>query len=142
MSAVNFHVLSDSAPDAHLRYSCRLAEQAFDAGESVFIRTSSSEESRRLDDLLWTYSDRTFLPHEVSDSGAPSHERVRILIGERLPAAGTSDVVINLGSDSEGVVGFQRVDEIVVSDGERKRLARERFKQYRDKGMQPVTTNV
>jgi DNA polymerase-3 subunit chi len=141
MPAVTFHVLSDTAPDAHLRLSCRLAEQAVDDGKRVFIRTSSSEETRRLDDLLWTFGDRSFLPHEVASSA--SHVRVRILLGEQDPPQGAGDLLINFSSAApSNPDAFAQIAEIVVADEERKRQARERFKFYRDRGLQPQSQNV
>lgn len=141
MPAVTFHVLSDTAPDAHLRLSCRLAEQAVDEGKRVFIRTASGDETRRLDDLLWTFGDRSFLPHEIAS--APSHERVRILLGEHEPPAGAGDLMINFAASAPANMdGFAEIAEIVVADDERKRQARERFKVYRDRGLQPQTQNV
>src|SRR5262245_50197237 len=95
MASITFHVLSDAAPDAHLRYACRVAEEAVDHGQRVFVRVQDDAQAQRMDDLLWTFGDRSFLPHEIS--AAPSHDRVRILIGTTVPQSG--DVVINLAND-------------------------------------------
>src|SRR5215831_1159319 len=99
MPNIDFYVLSDSAPDAHLRHACRLAEQAVDRGQRVFIRTTTPDDSKRIDDLLWTFGDRSFLPHEIAAAASPSHERILVLIGSSAPN-GFLDFVINLGAEA------------------------------------------
>jgi hypothetical protein len=60
---VDFYLLSDSEPRAALKTACRLAEKAYDQGLKVVVRTDSSAATAQLDDLLWTFSDRSFVPH-------------------------------------------------------------------------------
>jgi DNA polymerase-3 subunit chi len=142
MPTVEFFVLSDAAPDAHLRHACRLAEQAVDQGQRVFVRATQSTDAKRIDDLLWTFGDRSFLPHEMASGGAPTHARVRVLIGES-PPRDFRDVVINLSTDaSTDLEGVTRIAELVPNDAQRKLAARERFKYYRTLGLEPVTHNV
>jgi DNA polymerase III subunit chi len=141
MPQIDFYVLSDAAPDAHFRYACKLAEREVDGGRRVFIRTASDDDTRRLDDLLWTFGDRSFLPHEIVGANTPSHERVRILIGATPPVS-FRDVLINLGETAPDMTGVERLMEIVATDPERKRLARERFKAYRDQGVTPSSQNI
>jgi DNA polymerase-3 subunit chi len=140
MPQIDFYVLSDTAPDAHLRYACRLAEQEVDAGRRVFMRTGSDDETRKLDELLWTFGDRSFLPHEIVGANTPSHERIRVLIGATPPES-HREVLINLGPTTPDA-GAERIIEIVATDPERKRLARERFKAYREQGIAPTSQNV
>jgi DNA polymerase III subunit chi len=139
MPSVEFYVVSDSMPDAHLRQACRIAEQAVEQGQRVFVRVTDAGDQKRIDDLLWTFGDRSFLPHELATPSSPSHDRVRILIGPTPPRE-FRDVVINLSADAAAdVEGVQRVAEFVASDPERKAAARERFKIYRGMGLDPVT---
>lgn len=139
---VDFYILSDAAPDAHLRYACRLAEQAVDQGHSVFIRLTDANAAKRMDDLLWTFGDRSFLPHEFTTLGAPSHPRVRVLIGAVQPGD-FGDVLINLSADVPPSSELpERIIECVPADPQGKQLARERFKAYRARGIEPATHTV
>lgn len=141
MPKIDFYILSDPAPDATLRYACRLTEKAVEQGHRVFVRAASDEEAQRLDDLLWTFGDRAFLPHEIATASSPSHPLVRVLIGCDAPPAEFRDVLINLGADGANEIGdLQRIAEVVSPD--RKPAARERFKIYRERGVEPVTHNV
>jgi DNA polymerase-3 subunit chi len=146
MPTIDFYVISDAAPDAHLRYACRLAEQAVDAGQRVFIRATRTDDAKRIDDLLWAFDDHTFLPHEIatpaSPNQSPSHPLVKILIGSQ-PPDNFRDLLINLSADTPiDIASLPRIAELVPADPERKRLAREHFKQYRERGVEPTTHNV
>lgn len=143
MSRVDFYVLSENSPDARLRVACRLAEKAYDQGKRIYIRTPSLQESQRLDDLLWTFSERSFLPHEVSNGSAPSHERVMILVGEADAPATHRELLINLTNVLPGALeSYERIAEIVDTDVERKRLSRERYKTYRERGFALESHNL
>jgi DNA polymerase-3 subunit chi len=141
MPQVEFFVLSDAAPDAHLRQACRLAEQAVDEGHRVFMRATHSDDAKRIDDLLWTFGDRSFLPHELAGPNSPSHPRIRILVGA-VPPENFCDVLINLSTDIPIEDSIARILELVPADVEKKRAARERFKNYRDRGIEPATLNM
>ncbi len=142
MPTVDFYVFSEGAPDAHLRHACRIAEQAVDQGQKVFMRATGADEARRIDDLLWTFGDRSFLPHEMASPASPTHARIRILIGS-VPPPEFRDVIINLSVDpAADTEGALRIAEFVPADAERKSAARERFKYYRSLGIEPATHTI
>jgi DNA polymerase III subunit chi len=143
MPQITFHVVTEAAPDAHLRVACRLAEEAVDQGQQVFVRVADDAQAKRIDDLLWTFGDRSFLPHELATSPdhQPSHQRIRVLIGTTVVAH--SDCVINIAVDLPPNLGaLKNVIELVPADDTLKRAARARFKSYRDAGFEPVTQNA
>ena len=143
MSRVDFYVLSEDAPDAKLRVACRLIEKAFDSGVRVYAHAASLAEAQRLDELLWTFSDRTFIPHEVTDNGTASHERVMVLIGTEGAPVSHRQILVNLTSSLPAEIdSFERIAEIVDVDPENKRLSRERYKAYRERGCALETHNL
>jgi DNA polymerase-3 subunit chi len=100
-------------------------------------------DARRLDELLWTYNDRSFLPHEIFAAGEPSHARVMVLLGDASAPPSHRQLVVNLTEGiPAGLEQYERVAEIVDVDPERKRTARERYKQYRERGCQLESHNV
>ena len=142
MPVIDFYVISDTAADAHLRHACRLAEQAVEAGQRVFILATHADDVKRIDDLLWSFGQRSFLPHEIATPTSPSHPLVRILIGND-PPDNFRDLLINLSADTPSeITSLPRIAELVPFDPERKRLAREHFKHYRERGIEPTTHNV
>jgi DNA polymerase-3 subunit chi len=143
VSRVDFYVLSDASPDARLRVTCRLAEKAYDQGKRVYVQTPTRAEAQRLDDMLWTFNERSFIPHEVVADAPPSHAKVMILLGEAAAPPSHRDLLINLTNVLPAALEtFQRIVEVVDVDEERKRLSRERFKAYRERGCQMETHNL
>lgn len=135
MSRVDFYVLSEEGPDARLRYVCRLAERAVEQGCHVYIQTAAGSELQRLDDMLWTFSDRSFLPHEMFTGQPASHARVMVMLGTDTGPASHRQLLINLTEAMPpDVDAYERIAEIVDVDPERKRSARERYKLYRERG--------
>jgi DNA polymerase-3 subunit chi len=132
--AVDFHVLAEDAPDARLRHACRLAEQAVEASQHVYVQALASD-LPRLDELLWTFNDRSFLPHEVYSGAPAAHPRVMILLGTGAAPRSHRQLLINL-TDAlpDGLEHYERIAEIVAVEPERKRSARERYRQYRERG--------
>jgi DNA polymerase III subunit chi len=140
MSRVDFYVLSADAPDARLRYACRLAERAVEQGCQVYIHT---QDVQRLDDMLWTFSDGSFLPHEVYRGQAPEHARVMVMVGSEVGPQSHRGLLINLmDAMPPDVNAYDRIAEIVDVDPERKRTARDRYKQYREQGCAMESHNL
>lgn len=126
---VDFYVLASSAARQRWLLACRLAEKAYLNEQTVVILPANAVDARALDDLLWTFDDRAFVPHGLaaSDPAAP----VQIATpGEPLPRA---QLLVNL-TDAlpANLDGFRQLAEIMDGDEERRRLGRERFKTYRD----------
>lgn len=137
MTRVDFYISQDSAPLARERIGCRLVNKAFSQGHRVHVHLADEAAARRVDDLLWTFSDRAFVPHAVEGDPLleqPSDTPTVVLGFSGAPAAGC-DVLINLGDDvPEFFSQVERVAEI-IDGGERNRgKGRERFRFYRDRG--------
>ncbi len=142
MPRVDFYVLSEETADARLRCACRLIEKATDLDHRVYVQTNSVDLSRRIDDLLWTYSDRTFLPHDVWNGETPDGLS-KVLIGEQDAPDSHRQLLVNLADQAPANLdSYTRIIEIVDADPERKRLSRERYKLYREKGCALETHNL
>ena len=144
MTRVDFYIVERPANEARLTVACRLAEKAVNQDHEVLINTASASESSRLDNLLWTFSQNSFLPHRVlgDDSVADDGERVSIGSG-REPEDGSWDLLINLAPEvPEFFSRFSRVAELVGAEEADKAAGRERFRYYRDRGYELRTHNV
>lgn len=106
-------------------------------GHKVFVQAESEGAARELDDLMWTYSDRSFLPHSLA--GADPEALVHI--GHGVEPGEGFHLLINLGAEVPGFFSrFERVAEVVDGDETRKAQGRERFRFYKDRGY-PLKTN-
>lgn len=75
---VTFYDVPPEGRDARV---VRLAEAAWERGRKLLVRCADAETARRLDELLWTYSDAAFVPHEVVPPGsAPTDPELRIAL--------------------------------------------------------------
>lgn len=136
MSRVDFYVLKGSGDPTRNHFACRLAEKAYRQKNTVHIQVASDAAARQLDELLWTFRDGSFLPHEVVDGTAESAESP-ITVGLTSAPSSTPDLLINL-SDAvpANADAFQRIAEIVTADEPSKTRSRQQFVSYRDAGHQ------
>jgi DNA polymerase-3 subunit chi len=143
MPRVDFYVLSQDAPDARLRTALRLIEKSFEQQLRTYVQTQTLADAQRLDEWLWTFNDRSFIPHEITSGAPASHPRVLVLLGETSAPADHRQLLINLGNALPAEIDtYDRIAEIVDVDPENKRLSRERFKAYRDGGCTLETHNL
>jgi DNA polymerase-3 subunit chi len=128
MARADFYILNGGTNAE--RFSCTIAGKAFSQGNSVYIMAADKYEAERLDDLLWTFNDISFLPHACVDVAT---ERTPIVIGWPGASLTQADVMINLTMTvPEAADQFKRVVEIVSEDAAPQ--GRERYKVYRGRG--------
>lgn len=141
MPRVDFYVLAGQAPSRH-HFACRLAEKAYKLDHTVHIHTADRQQAELLDDLLWTFRDGSFVPHELTGvtgslSAAP------VTIGFDQAGTGGRDLLINLTDEVPDFAGtFPRVAELVTSDDQSRRMSRKRFLHYRELGAELQTHNI
>jgi DNA polymerase-3 subunit chi len=139
---VDFYVLDAASSSARLRLACRLAEKAYLSGQSALVLLSGREALSEFDDLLWTFMDGSFVPHDVLVPGLPP-PAAPVWLSSGTPPPGTVDLIINLAPDIPACLAMtRRVVEIIDGDDPRRRAGRLRFKGYRDLGVNPATHNI
>ena len=136
MARVDFYVLEQADGQARLRLACRLAEKAWSQSQKVLLLAAGADEARMLDEMLWTFRDRSFVPHEIYSAGHAPRTTVLISDGKALPEQ--ADVLINLcDAVPEGLERYARVVEPLDGDPARRQSGRQRFRFYRERGMNP-----
>ena len=73
-----------------------MIEKTLERGWRAVIRTESSERADAIDNLLWTYSEQTFLPHAQSGDGDPRRQPVLITVENDNP--NEANVIFLVGS--------------------------------------------
>lgn len=144
MTRIDFYILDRPTREACLTLACRLAEKAVRLDHEVLINTESETESARLDELLWTFSQGSFLPHRQLRDSSRKDEGEPVVIGcGREPEDGSWDLLINLAPGvPEFFSRFHRVAEVVGAGDQNKAAGRERFRYYRDRGYELHTHQV
>ena len=139
---VDFYLSAEAGEGARLRLACRVAEKAYLANQKVVCYSDDGALLPWLDELLWTFGDGSFVPHDtVVKPGDPCEAPVALTTGP-LPES-HADVLINLaGSVPPFFEKFARVAEFLDARPEVRSAGRERYKAYRARQIEPQTHNV
>jgi len=135
---VAFYIVADGDERARRTYACRLVEKAYLQDHKVVVRLGPDGDVGDFDELLWRFSDRSFGPHEVAGSDAPGAAPVLLTTDE--DPQGTADVLVNLADDvPPWYARYARVAELVGGGDASRQAGRERFRFYREQGLEPET---
>jgi DNA polymerase III subunit chi len=130
---VDFH----SGVGAPVHFACRLLRKAWRQGVAVLV-TAPSATLAMLDRELWTFEAQEFVPHlrvRPGQSVDAAMRRTPIWLCEGEPPGPCPRVLVNLGADlPHGGEPFDRIIEIVPSDGEERQRARARWRAYEAQG--------
>ena len=138
---VDFYVLDEVSPRARLRTACRVVEKAYLAGHKVLVWHTELEELREFDELLWTFGDGSFVPHEPL--AANGFDAAPVLLSMGTPPPFPVDVLVNLAADVPACAEkAQRVAEFIDGDPGRRQAGRTRFRVYKERGVTPNTHNL
>jgi DNA polymerase-3 subunit chi len=134
LSEVAFH----TGVDDKIAYCCRLLRKAY-RQQARMVVAGEADALSRLDQALWVFDERSFIPHRRLAAGqivAPALRRTPIWLiepGAEPPEAG---VLLNLGPE---VVSrferFERLIEIVGLDEADRLAARRRWRAYEAQGL-------
>ena len=149
---VDFYVLKSSTAKQRWTFACRLTEKAYLRDLKVVLLSESAADAEALDELLWTFNERAFVPHELrkdtptagaaSATGAtPAAGTTPVQLTQDLDSIEAADLLVNLSDRLPArLERFARIAEIMDGDAERRAKGRERFKAYRDVKL-PVETH-
>jgi DNA polymerase III subunit chi len=119
--------------DDKARTACRLAAKAFAQDLRLTVLCPDAEAAARLDRLLWTFSATGFVPHCLADDAL--EPMTPVILDGAGAEPGHDQVLLNLRPERPPFFSrFQRLIEVVTRDEEDRRLARERYRFYRDRG--------
>lgn len=131
MTEIAFHF---GAPDK-LAYACRLLRKAAGSGARVQV-VGDDATLAQLDSDLWALSPTDFVPHCYGAVDESVRKRSTIVLSSTgVNQATERDVLVNLGNAvPDGFDAFNRLIEVVSTDGADRDLARGRWKVYTELG--------
>jgi DNA polymerase-3 subunit chi len=145
MAEVSFYILPSQSTQERYLFACKLIEKAYRSGSVCYVLTDSIEQSRHLDDLLWTFRPGSFIPHQLYTGEIPSILNVKgkcnvNLIGSLKAPEHWQKTVINLSSHCpEEFDKIERILEILDDSEAIKELGRNRYRQYQQSGINITT---
>ncbi len=143
---VSFYVLAGTDPGSRLGYACRLAEKVYKLEQRIHAHAMDGAMAKHLDDLLWTFRQGSFVPHELLAVERPA-PLAPVTIGApdapgqiEPPAA---DLLINLAMDVPAFYHrYPRIAEIIDGSPAGREAGRARHRYYRQQGLEPETHEV
>ncbi|MDR3492810.1 MAG: DNA polymerase III subunit chi [Gammaproteobacteria bacterium] len=133
MPRIDFYIIEDKDANARLQLACRLVEKAYKNKHRIYIHTDDEAEAYQLDELLWTYREDSFLPHNLYGDGPDSAPPIQI--GFNVTPEKQRDILVNLSKQvPEFYLQFNRVLEIVPNEADRQEIAREHYRFYKSQG--------
>ena len=129
MTNIKFYVCPQPSLQQRILLACKLTAKARARDWNVYIHTDSHETSEQVDEMLWTWNDLSFMPHQI----APGNSDV--LIGHDYEPQENCHYLINISTNQpEFFSRFERFAEILDKDTEVLELGRTRYRFYRDRG--------
>ena len=139
MPEATFYVLASDNEHQRLLFVCKLVEKAYRNGKYCYVLTDSEEQSLNLDNLLWTFRQGSFIPHEIYAGVRPALENV-ILIGTREPPLEWRKLIINLSDSGPKSIGqTDRILEVLDANEEIRASGRRRYRLYQQSGIETTT---
>jgi DNA polymerase-3 subunit chi len=134
MARVDFYLLATAGESSRRLFACRLAEKAYRLQHTVHILAVDRHHAEQLDELLWTFRDGSFVPHEIVGTRSDA-EIAPVTIGVGAAEVRPGDLLINLTDEvPQRMNSFPRIAEIVTSDEDCRQKSRKRFADYRSRG--------
>ncbi|MCK4708433.1 MAG: DNA polymerase III subunit chi [Gammaproteobacteria bacterium] len=129
MTRIDFYDLTQS------RYNsdglvCKLCHKAYQSKQNVLLLTANQQQTDKLDRMLWTSEEESFLPHDQQEQESLL---TPVLINHQADPRGERQLLINLSAEIPLFFAqFERVIELVSADN--KELARSHYSYYKDRG--------
>ena len=135
MTRIDFHT---NVGDP-LAYACRLARKAYLSGKPLVV-LAEPQRLAAFDEQLWSFQPLEFVPHCMAQS--PLADDTPVVLTSNLDEAPHHQVLVNLGAPVPAQFArFERLVEIVGSEGDDLAAGRERYRFYRDRGYVIETHN-
>ena len=141
MTQVDFYILNTAHERDIEQFACLLAEKAFKKGHKIHIHTADNSQTERMDRLLWTYNDQSFLPHVTMDHELQGETPINI--SHNQDKAFITDVLINLRNEVPTFYKqFDRVAELVSANTKQRDSARIRYREYQQQGYEVTSHEI
>jgi DNA polymerase-3 subunit chi len=131
MVEIGFYHLTRSTLEEALP---RLLERAVAAGHRILLKAPNPGEVERLNKLLWTHGEGSFLPHGSAADGFAAEQPIYLTSGDEIPNGAALGCQC-LGAEIAAIERFNRILDL-FDGGDEAALAsaRERWRRYKAAG--------
>lgn len=132
MTQINFY----SGSGNKLMTACRLCDKAVQQGLRVIVYAPDASLIEQFDQLLWTFSATSFIPHCRNDDDVSLVQQTPVILSNQIQSDAPFDVLLNLHRQLPPCFNeFDRIIEIAGVTDEDKSAARERYRCYKNEGL-------
>ena len=132
MTEISFYVGQHQTLRDRLLLACRLVEKARQVDMHVHIHTDGFITSKKMDELLWTWNDTSFIPHTTNIT-SPIQEPVTI--ADDFEPMENCDYLINLSNQRPNFFSrYKKMAEIIDQTETILTAGRERYSFYKHRG--------
>lgn len=112
----------------------KLLEKALGSGARMVVRAPDAGAVERLNRLLWTYGQSSFLPHGSAADGRPAEQPIYLTAQDENPNG--ADILVQVeGAEAGDLASYRRVlDLFDGGDAAALAAARARWRAYKDAG--------
>ena len=141
---VDFYILQHQTSKQRDHFVCQLVQKAYSRAHQLYIHTQHQQQAQHIDQLLWTFQDTSFVPHQLHIENGQKYDKfLPILIGFKDNPIEIDDILINLSADIPPFFKqFKRLIEIVPEDEEWKNIMRQHYRYYRDQNFALKTHQI
>ncbi len=140
---VDFYLLNSIIQEDVYRFVCRLVDKAYLLQKKIYIQVNSDEEGQRLDELLWTFRDISFIPHGYLRINTVIDPLLSVNIATNKPKELNADIFFNLSNEVPTYFPeFSRIIEVVSEEKKSKNQSRHKYKFYKAQNCQLTTHTI
>lgn len=132
---VDLYLLTTDTFTHSLAFVCQLVDKTYRQGYASIIQLESPVEAAALDQLLWTFRDVSFIPHQLSTPN-------RIVVSEATHSTPPSLRIHCCLSDPPHPIEEPRLLQIVPNQPHLHQLARQHYRFYQQQGYALTTHHI
>lgn len=147
MTEISFYVSPFNHPQARFKLAYRLVEKASERNMKVHIHCQSYADCERMDAVLWTSKETSFIPHGLLDHEGKPELGFLVSLGYRTEAGDALEpapqlwqntLLINLSLHTPDYFQqFTKLAEVIDQSDEVLANGRKRYSHYRKRGYNP-----
>lgn len=137
-----FYVLDGVDEAQQQQLFCDIISERWRELGSVRVWCRDQQHAEAFDELLWQQPAERFVPHNLVGEGPAQGAPVELCWPTAAVSQRRCKVVINFMPTAPQFAGAQLIIDQAPSEPEQRQLARERFKWYRQQGVQLTTQNA
>lgn len=140
---IDFYILSNADQQVKMQFACRIVQKAYDQGLKVYLQTENAEHCDQVNEMLWTFSQGSFIPHTICSDNSQDWNDFPVQLGLESDVNLDADLLINLVSrPPRSFQAFHRIADLVGDEPADKAAGRDRFRFYREQGIEPKTHTI